>query len=558
MWSAVGGAAAYEAAFSVWPGLRAVSCSHKDAYHPQHKLWYTLRNRHGTGEVAKMESSPISVRRLSVFVSAAALFVNPSNALAQSYKATELGLLPGGTSVSAAAINNAGQLAGGADSIIPTPPHAICDAAVIWNGTTPASVISCDPNFGSFAVAINNFGVVLVRQSQLEPFVWSPTLDNRLGYDFFFSANGINDSGKIAGSEGIPFGGPQSVAIFWASPYATSWTVLPQLPGNEGGGSFANGINNAGQIVGGSIFFPDPPSAFSGTRHATLWRGARVTDLGTLGGTESSAAAIADSGQIVGWADTSSGAQHAASWIGTKVTDLGTLGGTKSQALAVNSSGEIVGSADTSGGAQHAALFAGGKVIDLNSALNRSLAPYITLMKATGVNESGWIVANGVDNRTGQDVAFLLTPNIKVLNCFPGDDVYEVVNPSRSVSSAVSPNSSGNPVHCALPSSEPAAWYIKTTSDGGETWQWKYTLKELGLGSIPPNAEVLNCTRGSDHYEVVKPSNSVSSAVSPNSLGNPVLCTLPSSEPATWYIKTTTDFGATWHWETLSSFGLGH
>jgi len=70
--------------------------------------------------------------------------------------------------------------------------------------------------------------------------------------------------------------------------------------------------------------------------------------------------------------------------------------------------------------------------------------------------------------------------------------------------------------------------------------------------------EVLNCTPNSNVYKVVKPSNSVSSNVSPNLSGLPSICALPSTEPATWYIKTTTDGGGTWHWaDTLGSLGLG-
>ena len=180
---------------------------------------------------------------------------------------------------------------------------------------------------------------------------------------------------------------------------------------------------------------------------------------------------------------------------------LGTLGGTNSHASAINISGEIVGAADTPSGVQHAALFIGGKVIDLNSALSPSSALYITLTDATGINDSGWIAAYGVDSRTGQLVAFLLTPAIEVLNCIQGNSgFYEVVKPSRSVSSNVSPNSSGNPSLCAIPSTEPAAWYIKTTPDGGETWQWQYMLKDLGIGSIPPNTEVLNCIQGNYNF----------------------------------------------------------
>lgn len=477
-----------------------------------------------------------------------ALLVWSGSALPQPYKAAELGLLPGGTYTYAAAINNAAQVAGAADEGFDNP-------AVIWNGTIPTTVVNAVPGFGSVGSAINNLGVMVGGGSPPNgAFVWSPTLYNRLGPAYgIYSPNSINDSGTIVGD------GPPSLALFWASPYATTWTLLPQLFPENFSLSSASGINNAGQIVGASVLIDDFPF-INGAQHATLWNGEKVTDLGTLGGTNSDAAAIGDSGQIVGWADTQSGAQHAAMWIGTKVTDLGTLSGTNSHANAVNSSGEIVGAADTASGAQHAALFIGGKVTDLNSALSSSLARYVTLTEATGINDSHLIVANGTDSRTGLNLGFLLTPNIEVLNCIQGNlNFYQVVKPSNSVSSAVSPDSSGIPSRCAIPSTEPATWYVKTTTDGGDTWQWTRTLEDLGLGSIPPDTGVLNCIQGNlSLYRVVKPSNSVSSAVSPNSLGRPNRCALPSSEPATWYIKTTTDSGATWHWVMLSSLGLGY
>jgi hypothetical protein len=96
-------------------------------------------------------------------------------------------------------------------------------------------------------------------------------------------------------------------------------------------------------------------------------------------------------------------------------------------------------------------------------------------------------------------------------------------------------------------------------SAGGATWQWKYMLEALGLGEFPSNLEVLNCIQGGNIYRTVKPSNSVSSNVSPNSAGNPSICATPSSELATWYIKTTTDGGATWQWKyTLGLWDLGN
>jgi len=82
---------------------------------------------------------------------------------------------------------------------------------------------------------------------------------------------------------------------------------------------------------------------------------------------------------------------------------------------------------------------------------------------------------------TGVDATIQVLPD--VLSCLHDNDTYfKAVKPSNSVSSNVSPNISGSPSVCAVPSSKPANWYIKTSWDGGITWQWVDTLGSLGLG----------------------------------------------------------------------------
>ena len=83
-----------------------------------------------------------------------------------------------------------------------------------------------------------------------------------------------------------------------------------------------------------------------------------VTDLGTLGGTYSSAAAINNLGQVVGDSYTASGESHAFSWTAAGgMVDLGTLGGTDSNATAVNDLGQVVGRSTTASGEVHATLW---------------------------------------------------------------------------------------------------------------------------------------------------------------------------------------------------------
>lgn len=157
---------------------------------------------------------------------------------------------------------------------------------------------------------------------------------------------------------------------------------LGTLGGSE---SFANGLNNHGQVVGFANVLGDS------TLHATLYSetGSSNTDLGTIsGGDFSIANAINDLGQIVGSSQTDNFDTHAAlfSSTGGNNLDLGTLGGSSSRAVRINAGGQIVGQATTAAGVQHATLFsiAGGTPTDLD--------PLGSFSTANGINASGQIV----------------------------------------------------------------------------------------------------------------------------------------------------------------------
>ena len=102
--------------------------------------------------------------------------------------------------------------------------------------------------------------------------------------------------------------------------------------GGLSGSPFANvsGINNSGQVVGTSA------------NHAFLWENGAMTDLGTLGGSLSTANAINDMGQIVGDSTLASGERHAFLWDRGVMKDLGAPG-ESSSAHGINNHGDIVG-----------------------------------------------------------------------------------------------------------------------------------------------------------------------------------------------------------------------
>ena len=91
------------------------------------------------------------------------------------------------------------------------------------------------------------------------------------------------------------------------------------------------------------------------------------------------------------------------------VTDLGTLGGATSKGYGVNASGQVTGEAATAEGEFHAFLYANGVMRDLNSIIDSTTGVHVTLISGKGINDHGWIVANGIDSRTGDTHAYLLS-----------------------------------------------------------------------------------------------------------------------------------------------------
>ena len=133
--------------------------------------------------------------------------------------------------------------------------------------------------------------------------------------------------------------GPAARAATAASPTFT----IKDLGTLGGQNSYANAINNSGQVVGSS-------ETASGQTHAFVWSNGTMTDLGTLGGTYSVATDINNSGQVVGYSTNSAGQTRGFLWSNGTMTALGTLGGTSSEARGISDSGVIVGSSTLASG----------------------------------------------------------------------------------------------------------------------------------------------------------------------------------------------------------------
>ena len=154
----------------------------------------------------------------------------------------------------------------------------------------------------------------------------------------------------------IPSAAYSQCVTFPASAGSLSLSCATQWSGdsviNLGGSSLiseANGINNAGQVVGFSVF--------NSGDYATEWSGGSVINLGGLpGSTFSYAFAINDAGQAVGYSVVG-GDGYATEWSGGSVIDLG---GPGSYAFGINDAGQVVGSS-----AGYATEWSGGSVINL-------------------------------------------------------------------------------------------------------------------------------------------------------------------------------------------------
>jgi probable HAF family extracellular repeat protein len=123
-----------------------------------------------------------------------------------------------------------------------------------------------------------------------------------------------------------------------------------------------------------------------------------MKDLGTLGW-YTSASAVNDDGQVVGWSYIPEDYRHAfiTGPDGMDMRDLGTLGG-ESLASGINDAGQVVGSSELSilGNDWHAFITGpdGKGMVDFNSLAD--LPPGVVFTHAADINNSGQVVVSGI------------------------------------------------------------------------------------------------------------------------------------------------------------------
>jgi probable HAF family extracellular repeat protein len=234
------------------------------------------------------------------------------------------------------------------------------DHATVWNRH---GAIDLTPALDgqSHALEVNNKG-------QIVGFIgWTPCCEAVVWQ------NGIMEYLDPSHAGSRAYGINEAGAIIWNSNRGDWLTVRGQttaLPGGE-----PRAINAAGAVAGLGL-------------GNWLWRNETVTDLGLLSPT-----AINATGAVAGVINRppfeEPGHGHAGVWQRGKLTDLGTLPGSDfSEAYGINAAGDVVGYGETAGGLDHAILWRRGQIIDLGG-----VSPWST-SHAKSINAAGQIVGD--------------------------------------------------------------------------------------------------------------------------------------------------------------------
>lgn len=340
------------------------------------------------------------------------------------YSVIDLGSLPGYARVEAVAVNSRGDVT--------------CSASNFGSGTGRACVyrggrlvnLGVLPGFtDSTARDMNSRGEVVggayaSGHSTLHAFLYSRGKMQDLGTLPGFTNStgvGINDRGEIAGdaTSCTPIY-TQSVmsrghAFFYSHGKMTDLGVPPGCVE-----SHAQSISATGQVVGNCLLT-------SGLKHPFLYDSrTRTMTLPAVPAPyrEGWAYQVNDNGQVIGDVSTADGTCHGALWRGNRMTDMGTVPGfTSAVGTSLNNRGQAVGSS------YYEPSFLRGRlgrllkngidrrreevfVWDMNRMINlNELIPAHsgwTLEWAGDVNDQGQIVGYG--EHDGQERAFLLTP----------------------------------------------------------------------------------------------------------------------------------------------------
>ncbi|HTI69001.1 MAG TPA: hypothetical protein VMF06_03500 [Candidatus Limnocylindria bacterium] len=269
----------------------------------------------------------------------------------------------------------------------------------------------------------------------------------------YLSISSINKNGMITGTAGESeycYGKGKYPRAFLFENHSFKY-LDPRDPGCRPGSmvppsrhfSDAYSVNSQGWVVG-DMSLGGPPKAL---KHAFIYRGQELEDLGTLsGGTHSSAIEINDAGQVIGVSTVAGGSTRAFLWENNALTDLNSMlpensGWVLTNAAAINRYGQIVGQGLFQGVA-HAFLLSPpgfGFAAEIETLpANKSLALAETYRLAVAVKGTPPLTYKW--KKDGQDLDGQGTPTLELAQVGfsdAGDYQLVVSNPHGPVSSSV-------------------------------------------------------------------------------------------------------------------------
>lgn len=295
-------------------------------------------------------------------------------------------------------INDAGQIVGESDVVFPGggATHAFITGTKDFV-LTDLHQLGLNPGSSSYAIAINNSG-------QVTGGAWDDA-HTALPSTFITGPNGVGvtDLGRFGGLESRPYGINESGQI--AGLYYEANTYHAFITGPNGVGMTdlnisnltpysVSGLNNSGQIAGQQLSNNEYHAFITGPN------GTGLTKLEELHGvTNSTASGINNSGQVIGYSTIPSG-----SW--GFVTDSNGVGVTNlggAMPFGINDSGEVVGRLFNNDGF----IYSHGGITNL-SMLEPVIESNWTDITPMDINNNGEIVGYGI-NENGDYEGFYLS-----------------------------------------------------------------------------------------------------------------------------------------------------
>ncbi len=315
----------------------------------------------------------LGIRALMVAIG----LIQSGPALAQTYEIVELGPFPEHTVGFAADINSSGVVTGhwsvGGTSFV---------SFVYEDGTL--TYLDLGPQISGRPVSINDAGIIagnwaIDEPSRTRAALWNNGVVTDLGTlgGTYSSALDLNNLGQVVGAATVAAFGDRH-AFLWENGVMLDLNdLLPELP--PWTLTFANKINDAGQIIGGGLEDGHARGFLMTTIPSVTFQ-----DLGFSPGS------INGHGEIVGSTD-----MRPILWKDGVISELGALGGGDGSATDINDAHQVVGLSMTQDvSTWHAFIWEEGVMRDLNDLIPADLG--WELVSASAINDAGQIVATGL------------------------------------------------------------------------------------------------------------------------------------------------------------------